>query len=124
LTVTIEIKQTNTVIEGPLYQVDTEVLRAENIEAEIFVLSTEDDSFNHVATTWDMQTYPNTKQQAQAEGSPFYRVTQAVVPYDTVDTAVTAASYTLVRVDSLVRDYQTVNDDFIGFTERIYTGGS
>ena len=124
MTVVIEVKQVRSVVEGPLYRVDTSVLRAQQIDPEIFVLSTEDDSFNHVATVWDMQTYPNTKQEAQATGSPFYRVTQAVVDYENENTAVSAASYTLARVDALAREYQVVNEGFLGTTEHTYTGGS
>lgn len=121
-TVTIEVKQVRTVLEGPLYQVDTSVILAQNIEQEIFVFATVTDVFDHVATVWDIANYPPTKEQATLTGAMFYRKAQAVVPYENENTAVEAAAYTLNRIRTLVNKYQTVNDEFIGTDTYIFTG--
>lgn len=121
-TVIIEVKQVKTVEEGPLYQVDTDVLRAQNIDQNIFVFVTETDVFSRVATTWDMQSFPSSKVQAELDGKEFYRQKQAVVSYDDESVAVEYSAYTLGRIRYLAQAYQTVTDDFVGSATYTYTG--
>lgn len=121
-TVLIEVKQVRTVLEGPAYQVDTDVVRTQNIDQNIFVFNTTTDAFEYVATAFDMQTYPNTKNQAELDGKAYYRGKQAVVQYDDESVATEAAAYTLARTQHLAREYQTVSQDFVGTITRTYTG--
>lgn len=121
-TVIIEIKQTKTLEEGPVYRVDTEVLRAQNIDQNIFVFETVTDAFSHVAVTYDMQTYPDTKAQAEADGVSYYRSNRAIRDFDNESTAVNAAAHMRQRIQGLAREYQTTNDEFLGSSTYTYAG--
>jgi len=124
MTVTIQFTQKRTLEDGPLYRVDTEVIYVSGIAQEIFVFNTDTDEFEHVAVTYDMQQYPAGKTAALQEGSSFYREKQAIVDYSSQNTAVEAATYTRARIQLLAREYQTVNDEFIGENTYSYTGGN
>lgn len=123
MTVKIEITQTRTLEEGPVYRVLTRTIYVEGIAAEIFVFETETDEFNHVAVADDMQEYPVGKTQAQADGKVYYRAIEAQVDYTVAVTAQTAADYTKLRVQQLAIEYDAVNNDFIGSDTTTYTGG-
>ena len=123
MTVKIEITQTRTLEEGPVYRVLTRTIYVEGIAAEIFVFGTETDEYSHVAVADDMQEYPVGKAQAQTDGKAYYRAIEAQVDYTVVVTAQAAADYTKLRVQQLATEYDAVNSDFIGSDTTTYTGG-
>jgi len=121
MSVRIEVKQTRTVDEGPIFKVDTQVTYASGIAREIFVFETETQDFSHVATTYDMETYPDDRDTAIADGVDFYRKDQAIVVYALEAVAVEAASYTLARIDTLARQYNTFKTEFEGSSDYVFT---
>jgi hypothetical protein len=124
MTVRIEITQTRSLEEGPLYRVLTRTVYAEGIAAEIFVFDTETEEFSHVAVSFDMQEFPVGKTQAQADGKAYYRAIEAQVDYTVASTAQAAAVYTKLRVRQLTGEYAAVNSGFVGSDTTSYTGGS
>jgi hypothetical protein len=114
IAVEIKLKQTRTIEEGPIYKVKTEVTEHTDIEAEIFVFSTETQNFEHVATVWDMEHYPKTREEALEAHQNYYRLDEATVGYETQVTALEFAEYTVERVQFLVTDYSKAITDFEG----------
>ena len=122
MSVRIEVNQTRSVDEGPVFKVDTHVIYASGIAREIFVFDTATQDFSHVATTYDMETYPDDYATAVAEGADFFRKDQAVVGYASEAIAVEAASYTLARISTLARQYDIFKTEFEGSSDYIFTG--
>lgn len=114
MTVRIDLKQTSTVEEGPVYRVVNEVTYAEGIPREIFVMDVTTDLFSHVATVWDLQVYPNTKDLALLDGVGYYRVSSCVKDFEDLQTGTTFKTYTKSRVEWLVSTYDDANNVFEG----------
>jgi hypothetical protein len=122
MSVHIEIQQIRSVDEGPVFKVDTKTTYAAAIQKEIFVFQTDTQDFSHVATVYDMETYPNDYDTAVANSDEYYRKDQAVVGYAVQQVALDAAIYTAARVDSLAHQYNTLKTSFEGSFDYIFTG--
>ncbi len=120
MTVRIEIDQTRTVEDGPIYRVTTSVIYAAGVAREIFVFNTETQDFSHVATTYDMENYPDNRTEALTNSAGYYRQAVVDIGYDTVTVATAAAAYTVARVDYLTSTYSTFTDSFEGSDTRIF----
>lgn len=123
MSVRIEIHQARTVEEGPLYRIYTEVIHAVGISRAIFVFETESETFSHVATTWDMETFPDTLAEAQATAANYYRQDRCTKDYEEESVASSFAVYTRGRIDYLVRQYAGMQEDFIGEDDYEFVGG-
>jgi hypothetical protein len=122
--VVIEVNQTRVVEAGPDYVVDTKVLAVQNIDSNIFVFNTGTQEFDHVAAPWDMENYPNSRNEAILKSIDYYRQTQARVSYgDNQATAAQAATYTLARIDTLARQYDATIVEFEGSEDHIFSEG-
>jgi len=122
MSVRIEVHQSRTVDEGPVFKVDTKVTYASGIAREIFVFKTDTQDFSHVATVYDMETYPADYDTAVGDAVDYYRKDQAIVGYSSEQTAVDAADYTLSRIDSLARQYNTFKTEFEGSLDYVFVG--
>jgi len=114
VSVRIDLKQTKTVEAGPVYRVLNQVTYAENIPSQIFVHDTETEEFVHVATVWDLQTYPFTRDEAISGLIPYYLAAQCTKDYSDIQSALDFTAHVYSRVEWLVRDYETANDVFEG----------
>jgi len=113
--VTITVHQQRVVLEGPVYQVISNVTATTDIEAEIFVHTTDSGLYSHVASVWDMDKYSNSRVTAEAAGDSYYRADTASVTYGSdISLAEKAAVYTLGRIDYLSRQYEIAHTGFIG----------
>ena len=122
MSVRIDIQQDRTVEEGPLYRVATSVIYNSGIDRNVFVFNTTTEEFEHVATTWDMEHLPKSKDDAALAGDGFYRLPSVTKDFDTVMTATEFAIYTRGRVAALVREYEAVSTTFEGSGTYTYTG--
>jgi len=112
MTISITVHQV-TSVEGPdLYQVENEVTVATDVSDHIFVFNT-DDVFSHVATAYDMTTFPLTKALAITAGLAFYRASSVIKTYNTIPDAANFADHSLQRVDELVSELKTLAAGFI-----------
>ena len=127
MSVTIDLTQTQTIIpgeteeDGPQYRVTNLVTRSEGISRAIFVMNTETDVFEHVATVWHMNYVPGSKEEAQLEGSPYYRADTAYRQYDSVGIAIDFAEYTRARVSGLAQAYDDATGEFPGTFNYVLT---
>lgn len=80
------------------------------MEPEIFVMRTTDDTFSHVAAVDDMMVYPNAKELNKG----FYRVAEVELLFVDVATAIAYATNVKCRVQALVSTYTNDVATFVG----------
>jgi hypothetical protein len=100
--------------------VTTTVTETLGIAAEIFVFSVVDDSYQHVATVYDMDTYPASKSLAVQDGAHYYRLDEAVQSSLSLQTAEDCAAYTLSRISLLQPAYYEYKAAFEGTDSHTY----
>jgi len=127
VTITLELRQVRTIEpgtnpdSGSLFKVLNTVVYADNIPKKIFVMNSDNDYFEHVATLWDMKNVPDTKEEAERQSSQFYRHHIAYREYDTVAVAQHFAVYTRHRIEGLLDAYAEAAGDFPGVFDYTFT---
>ena len=117
----LDLRQTNTLEPGPVYKVLNEITYAEDIASEVFVFTTVDQEFSHVASVWDLMNLPVGHAAAVIAGTDRYRKDTAEVGYASVDTAIKFAEYIRVRIQALLNAYKSATEDFEGITDYVFT---
>lgn len=112
---TVEITATfskTTTSEG--FQTYVEIINAVGIGMDVLVFKVEDDSFSHVATVFDYETYPASKDAAAAMNLVYYR-SRALTRIDSA--IVGAAEFETItrgRLKSLAVAWDDAANDFEG----------
>lgn len=114
--VTITHTQTRSVGPGPVYVVNDVVTATVGIAPEVFVFTTDDDSFNRIATVDDMLDLPATKASAVAEGADYYRLPAVTRQFTSVSVADSVALAISDRLTLLAVEYDAAVNDFVGTT--------
>lgn len=114
MSVTIDYTQVRTVEEGPKYKVDTTVTYVSGIASQIFVMNTETQEYEHVATVWDMENVVPDRDTAVLNRLNYYRASACAVEYETELAAMKFAAYTEDRIRALATDYNRYIQDFAG----------
>ncbi len=122
MSVRIDIEQVRSVLEGPVYRVYTAVTYNQGIDRNIFVFDTATEVFEHVASPWDLENLPTSRQEALNLGIDHYRLEKVTRDGDYVDEALDYATYVLARIASLTQAYELVVDQFTGSATSSYTG--
>ncbi len=122
MTVHIELRQTRTLEDGPIYRVKNLVIYASEIQKEVFVFNVVDETFSHVAYPYDMENIPVGKAAAITAGNNFYRVVEVTRDYDTLEAALVFAEHSRGRVRYLASDYETATEEFEGQDDYVYEG--
>lgn len=124
----IQLTQNQTVVEteeGPMYEIRFNVLSSYAIEPELFVVSTSDDKYSHVATVRDLKGIPRDKADAIDQGLGYYRVAKVILRAYTKPAASEATEIAQRRLQLVVKDW--ANDEGITFggTETfVYSSGA
>ena len=121
-TVYIKMTQKREVEEGPLYKVTNTVNTATGIEDEIFVMNTETQAFEHVATVYDMGHWLKERDDAIEEDDMYYRASICYKEYESLQDAEDFGDYTSGRVEYLVNQYYAYVNGFPATTVYEYTG--
>ncbi len=98
------------------YVVNTLVTRAVGIDSNVFVFKVTDNSFQYVATLYDMKKWPITREEAISKTFDFYRKDQVEVFFPTVVVADEAAKHHLSRISLLRKDWDAQSTNFVGTT--------
>jgi len=127
MTVSITLEQTQTDEEGatpdvPLYRVTNEVVASEGISLALFVFETANDSFSHVATPRDLETYAPDKNTAALEGTTYYRAALASLDFTRIEDAASFATIVRARLTALPNTYQQALSTFTGVETYVFTG--
>lgn len=122
MSVRIEFTQERSVVEGPLFRVTTVTTYTRGIDKNTYVFNTETQVFEHVASVFDMENYPNSRDTAIQDGAPYYRNYSVTVDYESETLAADAAVYTRQRLQTLANQYTVMSDGFVGTDSYVYTG--
>jgi hypothetical protein len=87
-----------------LYGVSTIVSRALGIDDNLFVYSVRDDSFQYVATLYDLKKWPVSKEDALDQTFDFYRQNFVNVEFEDEPTADEAAKHHITRLRLVLKD--------------------
>ena len=120
MTVRIEMRQTRTLVEGPVYRVKNEVYYASGIEKEVFVFEVVSEEFSHVAYPYDMENAPANKPEAVIAGNNYYRQAEVTRDYTTLIKAQEFALHSRVRVEFLTDEFEIATEGFEGEDDYVY----
>lgn len=112
MAVSLIVAQTNSVVNS-FYRVEMSVVTSSGIASEVFVKRESTQEYDRVATVYDMYSVP----VIPTPNDGYYRDTW--IKIDTLDVNLTKdfANTIISRVDSLVKNYEAYQEDFVGSTE-------
>lgn len=114
MSVELKAQITKSVPNEGVYRVAVDIIDAVNIDFDVLVFDVETDTFQHVATVYDLETWFADKGQAILATHAFYRGRGAVVHYAALNEATHFVSVTEERLQLLVTHWQTVTESFEG----------
>jgi hypothetical protein len=124
MSVSITLEQTNSSYNDednqPVYKSENEVIASEGIPLALFVFATDDESFSHVASTHDLETYPASRTEAINGSLDYYRLAQVTREFDNITDAQEFALHVRSRLQFLSNDYPAVKDAFAGTATYTY----
>jgi len=125
-TISVTLEQTNEIIQdatdGSLtYRVTCKIVATEGLPLTLFVFDVLRQLFNHVATPYDIVTYPASLSDALSQGVDFYRLSETVREFTSLDQAVDFARVTRARLRTLVADTPSTLETFEGTQTYTYT---
>ena len=107
---TITLKLTRTIIAGDAgdaYRVLAEIVATEGVPLTLFVNTVEPDAYSHIATMTDLQSWPESREEAINLGLDYYRRLDARRDFTTV----TDALHFIRVVREQLNYLATTNDD-------------
>jgi len=108
------LEQTCTNETGGATKIVAVITEATDIPVELFVYTVEtlaaDDLYDHVATPYDIATYPTVRDADKA----FWRQDTTTLDFDDVDSGVAAKADLTARILLAVTEYATAQDSFVG----------
>ena len=110
---TVTHTQVRTIEAGPVFRTVDTVTAATNIDKEVFLFLTDDESFQNVCDVADM-SYPASLLAAQQAGATNYRLATVTKDYDDLDVAIDFSESLTSRLQSLVVAYQAATATFVG----------
>lgn len=124
MSVSITLEQTNSTYNDednqPVYQSENKVSASEGIPLALFVFTVSNDSYSHVASTHDLETYPTSRAEAVNDGVDYYRLPQVTREFDNITDAQAFALHVRSRLQFLSNDYPAVKDAFEGSETYVY----
>jgi hypothetical protein len=94
------------------YRVNVSIIDAVNIEMDVLVFDEEHNTFSHVATVYDMESYPASRTAAHSAGLQFYRARGVTREFNTVQSAIYFETVTKSRLKLLAVDWEARTDNF------------
>lgn len=114
MTVTIQAKFTKDIPVENQYRVQVSVTDATNIGLDVLVFDTESGEYSHVASVYDMETYPVSQEVAASGNLVFFRDRGAVVTYNLLKSADEFIGVTQGRLKTLANGWDEVVSSFSG----------
>jgi hypothetical protein len=100
-TVSFDLHQVTTALDGPLYRVFQELTAAVNSSKAVFVYKTTTQEFSHIATIMDMRNWTDSYAQAVINEDDYYRLEQVTRDWSTVALMVDDVNMGVSRVQLL-----------------------
>lgn len=114
MSVRIDLEQVKIVKTGPVYRVENSVTYARGISKKVFVHNTETGEFEHVASVYDMENYPESRTNANNNAISYYRDSVGYKEFENVQIAEDFTEYTYQRIVALIRTYEQAVESFEG----------
>jgi len=116
MTTTVEIKAqfVRSIPYESVYRVQVDIIDVVNIGFDVLVFNTEHDTFSHVATVYDLETYPVGKEAAALVNASLYRGRGAQLNYRTIRDATGFEAITKSRLKILAVAHASIVDAFTG----------
>lgn len=121
--VTIKSQFIRAIPSDGVYQIKLDIIDVVNIEFDVLVFNTEDSTFSHVATVYDMETYPTGHATAVAGNIAFFRDRGAELNFENINLATNFEQVTENRLKVLAVAWKSVLDAFTG-TDIVTTDSS
>ena len=117
----LQVKYDELVNPDGTYTIAFKVLIAQGIPDGVFVYLTDGNTYNHVATVFDLNTYPEGLALAEATIPPiaFYRVNSASLTLKDKPTALDASQQILTRLKVLNDSWQAATGSIFGGSQVI-----
>lgn len=113
-TITIQAQIVRSLPLDGVFRVNVDIIDVTNIEFEVLVFTTEDSEFSHIATVFDMETYPAGQAAAAAANLTFFRDRGVEANFSTLRDATGFEQVTESRLKILAVATGTVINAFSG----------
>ena len=126
-TISITLVQTNEVIQDTsdgslMYRVFCQITATEGVSLSLFVFDVLRQSYNHIATVYDLENFPESVGDALSQGVDFYRQQEVTRDFTDQSTALDFAKVTRARLRQLAADLPDALETFTGVpTTYVYT---
>ena len=118
MSTTITVEQENAVVESTpgevLYQVSYIVIASEGLPLALFTYKVEPNEFSHPSTVYDLDAYPENRDEAINLGLDFYRTFEVTRQFEDITDATQFASVTRSRLTSLTAALPITEALFVG----------
>jgi len=112
--VTIKAQFIREIPEDNVYRVKVDIIDVTNIDFDVLVFTVEDGVFSHVATVYDLETYPAGQAAADAANVAFFRDRGVIANFSNVRDATGFETVTANRLKILAVSWGSVGDAFVG----------
>jgi len=126
-TISITLVQTNEVIQDPndgslTYRVTCQITATEGVSLALFVFDAQRETYNHIATVYDLDHYPESLGDALTQGVTFYRQAEVIRNFTSQHTALDFTKVVRSRLRILAADLPDALETFTGVpTTYVYT---
>jgi hypothetical protein len=114
MTVEIKTALTRSVPANNVYRVTFEVTDAQNIELDVFCYNVEDATYSHVASVYDLESYPVGQDLAQTRELQFFRARTVTADFNTIYDATLFETVTKNRLKVLSVAWNSIVTAFTG----------
>lgn len=114
MTVTLKAQFVRSIPSDGVFTVNIDIIDVQNIDFDVLVFDTETSAFSHVASVFDLETYPVGVTAAAAGNLAFYRARGAVVSFNSPLDATTFETVTNSRLTLLAGAWNVIITDFTG----------
>jgi hypothetical protein len=122
MTVTIQAQFRRSIPEQNRYEVRVDIINATGIDLDVLVFDTETSGFSHVATVYDIETYPVGQTVAAAGNIAFFRDRGTINTFAQPGDATNFEVITKARLQVLAEHWDTIVGEFDGTV--VYTADS
>jgi len=112
MTVQLKIQARRQILPENVFRVQMDVIEAIDIDFDVFVFNVLDDGFSHIATVYDLETWPTTKDAALEAGLQSYRGRGVELNFSSPLEATTFETNATYRLRVLKNHWQEVLDEY------------
>jgi hypothetical protein len=124
MNVSITLSQVQSIIDDqgtPKYRVANQISATENLTLALFVNDVDPDAYSHIASPYDLESYPEDRNAAIDAGLDFYRRSDATRDFTALDEALYFAAVVRQQLAYLAPATAETADAFPSTTTYVFT---